>query len=193
MITTVLAGERPLSLRPAAGLAVAATARTGAEAVRAVREHRPDVLVLDLALGVDVAARAGVLVLVFTALTDDASISGALRAGVRGYLPAHALPADVVRAVHVVAAGAAVFGDGVADRIPALLSAPGPFPALDARDREILALAAGGVPDSVIARRLGLAPKTVRNRVSAISVKLGTRGRAEALDLARTAGLVGAS
>jgi DNA-binding NarL/FixJ family response regulator len=41
----------------------------------------------------------------------------------------------------------------------------------------------------VIARRLGIAPKTVRNRVSVISVKLRVRGRAEAITLARTAGL----
>ncbi|MGW5745278.1 LuxR C-terminal-related transcriptional regulator [Amycolatopsis sp. NPDC003861] len=63
------------------------------------------------------------------------------------------------------------------------------MPELSPRDREILAPAAGGVADAVIARRLGIAPETVRNRVSVISVKLGARGRARALTLARTAGL----
>jgi DNA-binding NarL/FixJ family response regulator len=167
---------------------VVATAGTSTEAIEAVRHHHPDVLVLDLALGADVAARVGVPVLAITA-PDDAAIAGALRAGVRGYLPADADPADVVRAVKNLAAGAAVFGDGIADRIPELLLAPAPLPELGPRDREILALAADGVADTAIARRLGIAPKTVRNRVSVISVKLGVRGRAEAITLARTAGL----
>ncbi|MBE8520199.1 response regulator transcription factor [Amycolatopsis sp. H6(2020)] len=162
MTTVVLAGVCP---PVATGITVVAEAGTGAEALDAVRRHRPDVLVLDLALGADVAARAGVPVLVFTE------------------------PADVARAIRNVAAGAVVFGDGLADRIPRLLLSPAPLPDLSPRDREILALAAGGVADAVIARRLGIAPKTVRNRVSVISVKLGTRGRAEAITLARTAGL----
>ncbi|MGV9360337.1 hypothetical protein [Amycolatopsis sp. NPDC003731] len=81
-----------------------ATAATGAEAIEAVLEHRPDVLVLDVAL------------------------TGALRAGVRGYLPAHTGPADVTRAIRNVAAGAVVFGDGLADRIPRLLLSPAPLP-----------------------------------------------------------------
>ena len=186
MTTVVLAGACP---PVATGITVVAEASTGAEAIEAVRRHRPDVLVLDLALGADVAARAGVPVLVFTEPADDAALTGALRAGVRGYLPAHTGPADVARAIRNVAAGAVVFGDGLADRIPRLLLSPAPLPDLSPRDREILALAAGGVADAVIARRLGIAPKTVRNRVSVISVKLGARGRAEAITLARTAGL----
>ncbi|EOD67667.1 helix-turn-helix domain-containing protein, partial [Amycolatopsis vancoresmycina] len=76
-----------------------------------------------------------------------------------------------------------------ADQITRLLLSPSPLPDLSPRDREILALAADGITDAVIARRLGIAPKTVRNRVSVISVKLGTRGRAEAITLARRAGL----
>jgi len=189
--TVVLAGALPLTLRSATtGVTVVAEAGTGPEAVDAVLRHRPDVLVLDLALGVDVVrAVHGTSVLVFTAVDDDVSITGALRAGVRGYLPAHAGPADVGRAVRNVAAGAAVFGDGIAERIRELLLAPAPLPELSPREREILALAAGGAADAVIARRLGIAPKTVRNRVSVISVKLRVRGRAEAITLARTAGL----
>ncbi|MEU5266420.1 response regulator transcription factor [Amycolatopsis sp. NPDC021455] len=185
MTTVVLAGACRVATT---GITVVATAATGAEAIEAVRRHRPDVLVLDLALGTDVAARADVPVLAITA-PDDAAIAGALRAGVRGFLPARADPVDVVRAVRNVAAGAAVFGDGIADRITRLLLSPAPLPDLSPRDREILAMAADGVADSVIARRLGIAPKTVRNRVSVISVKLGAKGRAEALSLARTAGV----
>ncbi|WP_206792435.1 response regulator transcription factor [Amycolatopsis sp. MtRt-6] len=185
MTTVVLAGACP---PVATGITVAAETGTAAETLEAVRRHRPDVLVLDLALGADVAARAEVPVLAITA-PDNAAITGALRAGVRGFLPAGAGPPDVVRAVHNVAAGAVVFGDGIADRITRLLLSPAPLPALSPRDREILALAADGVADAVIARRLGIAPKTVRNRVSVISVKLGARGRAEAITLARTAGL----
>ncbi|MEQ0564707.1 response regulator transcription factor [Amycolatopsis sp. NEAU-NG30] len=188
MTTVVLAGARPLAVRAGlTGVTVAAAVETGA--AEAVRRHRPDVLVLDLALGADVAAQAEAPVLALTAPADDTTIAAALRAGVRGCLPAHAGPADVVRAIRNVAAGAAVFGDGIAERVAALLLAPAPLPELSPREREILALAAGGVADTAIARRLGIAPKTVRNRVSVISVKLGARGRAEAITLARTAGL----
>ncbi|QKV72402.1 response regulator transcription factor [Amycolatopsis sp. Hca4] len=82
-----------------------------------------------LALGAGVAARAGVPVLAIPAL-DDTVIAGALRAGVRGFLPAHPAPADVTRAIRNVAAGAVVFGDGLADRLPRLLQSPAPLPEL---------------------------------------------------------------
>ncbi len=180
MTTVVLADEQPVvrdGLRglfsATAGLTVVAEAATGPEAAEAVLHHRPDVLVLDLTLGADVARQlhAETAVLVFTALEDDASIAMALRAGVRGYLPKRATPADVVRAVRSIAAGAAVFGDGIAGRIPGLLSRP-PSPGLSAREREILALAETGTPVAEIARRLGIAPKTVRNRLSVINARL---------------------
>ena len=203
-LTVVLADEQPLvrdGLRglfsATTGITVVAEAGTDGDAVRAVLGHRPDVLVLDLTLGAAVARTVRTeapetAVLVFTALEDDLSIAAALRGGVQGYLAKRAEPADVVRAVRNVAGGAAVFGAGIANRIPGLLLGPvEPFPltGLGAREREILALAASGIADTAIAHRLGIAPKTVRNQVSLISTKLRVGSRAEAITLARAAGL----
>ena len=168
-----------------------AEASTGRDAAEAVHHHRPDVLVLDLALGADVArqVRAETSVLVFTALEDDASIVSALRAGARGYLLKRADPVDVLRGVRGVAVGTAVFGAGIAGRIAGLLSRPS-LPELSAREREILTLTAAGLSTPQIARQLGLAPKTVRNQVSMILAKLQVPSRAEAVTLAVGAGLV---
>jgi len=170
---------------------VVAEASTGRDAAEAVHHHRPDVLVLDLALGADVArqVRAETSVLVFTALEDDASIVSALRAGARGYLLKRADPVDVLRGVRGVAVGTAVFGAGIAGRIAGLLSRPS-LPELSAREREILTLTAAGLSTPQIARQLGLAPKTVRNQVSMILAKLQVPSRAEAVTLAVGAGLV---
>ena len=180
MTTVVLADEQPVvrdGLRglfaATTGITVLAEAATGRDAAEAVHRHRPDVLVLDLALGADVArqASAETSVLVFTALEDDASIVSALRAGARGYLLKRADPADVLRGVRGVALGTAVFGAGIGGRITGLLSRP-PLPELSEREREILALTEAGLPTPQIARQLGLAPKTVRNRLSVINAKL---------------------
>lgn len=198
MTTVVLADEQPVvrdGLRglfaATTGITVVAEASTGRDATGAVHHHRPDVLVLDLALGADVArqVRAETSVLVFTALEDDASIVSALRAGARGYLLKRADPADVLRAVRGVALGTAVFGAGIAGRIAGLLSQP-PLPELSTREREILTLTAAGLSTPQIARQLGLAPKTVRNQVSMILAKLRVPSRAEAITLAVGAGLV---
>lgn len=198
MTTVVLADEQPVvrdGLRglfaATTGITVVAEAGTGQDAADAVRHHRPDVLVLDLALGADVArqVRDETSVLVFTALEDDASILSALRAGVRGYLLKRADPADVLRGVRGVAVGTAIFGAGIAGRIAGLLSRP-PLPELSAREREILTLTATGLSTPQIARQLGLAPKTVRNQVSMILAKLQVPNRAEAVTLAVGAGLV---
>jgi len=93
------------------------------------------------------------------------------------------------------AAGEAIFGTGVARRALAYLTAPRPdstaFPELTPREREVLGLIAGGLPDAGIARRLGLAPNTVGNHISSIFAKLQVAGRAEAIVRARSAGLGG--
>ena len=93
-----------------------------------------------------------------------------------------------------VAAGDAVYGAGVADRLRRVFvtgpaTAPVPFPQLVERERDVLGLLATGASNGESARRLYLSDKTVRNYVSSIFAKLGVRDRAQAVVRAREAGL----
>lgn len=184
------------------GFTVAGVAADGRAAVREVVTTRPDVAVLDLRMpGLDgVAATAeiarvapDVAVLVLTMLSDDDSVFAAMRAGARGYLVKGAEQDEIARAIRAVSAGEAIFGPAVAQRVIGFLTAPPatdePFPELTRREREILDLLAAGLPNGAIGRRLGLAPKTVANNVSAILTKLQVAGRAAAIVRARDAGL----
>lgn len=180
-----------------------AEASGGAAAITAVDRLVPDVVLMDLRMpgvgGLEATARITaahpeVAVVVLTMDADDDSIFAALRAGARGYLLKEADADDIHRALRGAARGEAVFGPGVAQRVLALFSAAPkgratPFPQLTAREAEVLALLAQGLDNSAIARRLVLSDKTVRNRVSDVLGKLHARSRAEAVALARDAGL----
>jgi DNA-binding NarL/FixJ family response regulator len=117
-----------------------------------------------------------------------------MRAGARGYLLKGAAPDDIVRAITAVAAGEAIFSPALAGRMAHFFTAgragdPHPFPALSARERDILDLIAAGQSNSDIAARLALSEKTVRNNVSAILAKLRVVDRSAAIVQARQAGL----
>ena len=176
---------------------VVGEAGDAAEAVRSAAAHRPDLVVMDLdAAAVREVLRAapGVRVLVFTLAADDDSVYQAIRAGARGYLLKSAQTAEIIRAVRGVAAGEAIFGEGVAHRVTELLTAPAQrtedvFPELTRRERQVLDLIADGRSNSAIARQLHLAPKTVSNHISAIFTKLRAADRAEAIARARDAGI----
>ena len=137
-------------------------------------------------------------VLVLTMYDDDESVFTAMRVGARGYLLKGANQDDIARAIAAVARGDMVFGPAVARRMAAHFAqgaaAPaqqdGPaFAQLTAREREVLDLLARGRSNAQIAAALHLAPKTVRNVVSSVFAKLQVGGRAEAIIVARDAGL----
>ena len=189
-------------LAPVADVEVVGTAGDGREAVAAALELAPDVVVMDLQMpelnGVEAtraltAERPGAGVLVLTMHEDDDSVFAAMRAGARGYVLKGADQAEILRAIRSVAAGEAIFGPGVAERIVGLFSAarrrPEPFPDLTEREREVLELIARGLANAEIARRLSVAPKTVRNHVSNIFNKLQVVDRAQAIVRAREAGM----
>jgi DNA-binding NarL/FixJ family response regulator len=177
-------------------------AGTGREAVRAAVVERPDVLIMDLGMpdmdGFAATAEIGrvapqVAVLVLTMSDDDDTVFAAMRAGARGYLVKGATKEEILRAVTAVAAGEAIFGPGVAQRVLSYFNAPhqqqDPFPQLTPREREVLDLLAGGLSNSAIATQLGLSSKTVNNNTSSIFTKLAVAGRTEAIIRARDAGL----
>jgi DNA-binding NarL/FixJ family response regulator len=186
-------------------LVVVAAVADGEAAVAETLRTEADVVLMDLRMpgvgGVEetsriTAARPETGVIVLTMSDDDDSVFAALRAGARGYLLKEAAAEDILRAVRAVAAGEAVFGPRIADRVIAFFSAAGlrgapaaPFPQLTDREREVLDLVARGCDNATIARRLFLSDKTVRNHVSSCLTKLQVASRAEAVAAARDAGL----
>ncbi|MCM0676584.1 response regulator transcription factor [Micromonospora phytophila] len=188
LIRTALAAL--LDLEP--DLEVVAQAADGPTAVTAALAHRPDVVVVDLAMpgsdGFQVAAglaRAlpSCAVVILTGQGRPAHLARALTAGARGFLPKGApggALADVIRRVH--AGGRYVDPALAAD---ALTIPPCP---LTPRELETLRLAEDGSPVALIARRAHLSSGTVRNYLAAAVQKLGAGSRAEAARTARDNG-----
>lgn len=175
---------------------------TGTDAVATAAATRPDVVVMDLHLpdinGVEATRRIiggdpAVRVLVLTMFDDNDSVFAAMRAGARGYLLKGAGPEEIVRAVHAVGRGEAIFGQDIAAKMMSFFAGapqrPTAFPELTARELEILELIARGENNPSITRILGVSPKTVRNHVSNIFSKLQVVDRAQAIVRAREAGL----
>ena len=175
---------------------VAGTAGTAEEALAILSETMPDVVLMDINLpgasGVEATRRASQIapataVLVVSMVDDDDSVFAALAAGARGYVLKGASAAEITAALRTVAAGGAVFGAGIANRMlgrmPAQLSGPKHLPQhedLTAREREVLDLLAEGASNRQIARSLGVSLKTVQNHVSRILDKLQAADRTQA-------------
>jgi len=190
-------------LEPHPDIEVVGRAADGAEAVALAASVQPDVVVMDIQMpnlnGIEatrqiVASQPGVGILVFTMGEDDGTLLSAMRAGARGYLVKGASQDEVTRAITAVHAGGVVFGASLASRIGELLAPSAAreatqFPMLTEREREVLDLIAAGRSNGQIASELFLAPKTVRNNVSAILSKLQATDRAEVIIRARDAGL----
>jgi two-component system, NarL family, response regulator DesR len=178
-------------LRLEPDLEVVATATDGHAALAAVLEHRPDVLVTDVEMpgmtGLDVAAelrRDGppTRIVIVTTFGRSGYLRRAMDSGVSGYVlkdaPIDQL-VDVVRRVHA--------GERVVDPQLAMAAWDAADPMTD-RERDVLRLAADGLPNGDIAARLHLAEGTVRNYLSTAISKLGVRNRIEAARLARDRG-----
>jgi len=177
-----------------------------AGALAAVRELAPDLVLMDVNLpdgsGIEATrtlrqTAPAVRVLVMTMSSDDEAVVAAMRAGARGYVVKGVSRDELLSAVRAAAAGAAVFGPGVAERLGSWFSSLGTlpgravFPQLTEREREVLDLLARGHDNRRIARELFLSDKTVRNHVSNVLTKLEVTDRSAAVVRARNAGLGG--
>jgi two-component system, NarL family, response regulator DesR len=197
-IRVVLAEDQGMVLGALAALleiendiVVAAQARNGKEALGAVAEQKPDVLITDIEMpemsGLEVAAelkrlRSTTRTIILTTFARAGYLRRALDAGAAGYLlkdkPAKEL-ADAVRRVHM--------GLRVID--PELVAeAWGEPDPLTDRERQVVRLAGEGVAGSEIAEKLGLSEGTVRNYLSEAMSKLGANNRVEAARIARAKG-----
>ncbi|MBF9134326.1 response regulator transcription factor [Plantactinospora sp. S1510] len=162
------------------------------ELVAVARARRPDVVVVDLELpGADMlavvarlaeAAPGSAVLALSTQLTPEA-LQRAIRAGARGFVDKNLPPAELARLVRAVAAGERVF-----DPVAAVAALNPPESPLTDRELEVLRIVAEGLPLKEIARRLFLAHGTVRNHLSVILRKTGTRNRLEAVRRAQRAG-----
>lgn len=209
VVRVLLADDHPIyrmglrALLDLEGIEVVGEAQTGQEAVAEAATLRPDVVVMDVRMpllnGIDatkriVAASPEVAVLVLTNSDDDGSILDAMLAGARGYVLKDAGKDAIIRAIHDVARGGVILGASIAGRLPRLLAKRAedptlPFDDLTRRELEVLELMARGLNNGAIATRLGVGDKRVRNCVTDIYNKLGVSDRAQAIILAREAGL----
>jgi DNA-binding NarL/FixJ family response regulator len=181
----------------------------GTAGVQAARRLRPDVVLMDIRMGdVDgieatrriVAADVG-RVVVLTTFDLDEYVYGALRAGASGFLLKDTRPVDLIEAVRVVARGDALLAPGVTRRLLARFAQDhGPVPGdgllaviaadLTEREREVLALLAGGRSNLEIADVLILSEATIKTHVSNVLRKLDLRDRVQAVTWAYEHGLV---
>jgi DNA-binding NarL/FixJ family response regulator len=177
-------------------------ATDGDEAVDLARELQPDVVLMDLRMnqmsGTEATRRIvaecpRTKVLILTMSDDDESIFAAVRAGASGYLLKGVGEAEVSAAISAVGRGEALFGAGVSERLLDHMAGRHlvrrTFAELSPREEQILDLLASGLGNVAIASRLSVAPKTVRNSVSTILSKIGADDRADAVRVAREAGL----
>lgn len=201
----VVRGGLVALLRTLPGIDVIGEVADGEAAVRESVLTRPDLVLMDVRMpgldGVEAtrrirAAAPSTRVLILTMYDDDATVMTAMQAGAQGYLLKEAEQEDIVRAIHAVMAGEAIFGPGIAERVLGYFADPPgatrtayPFPELTEREREILGLLARGRRTGEIAGELHLSPKTVANNLTGIFAKLQVAGRAEAIIRAHEHGL----
>jgi DNA-binding NarL/FixJ family response regulator len=212
-ITIVLAEDQrvvrdglAMLLRHVPGMELVASVADGAAAVDAVRDHRPDVVLMDLRMpGMDGTEATRVIrdrwpstqVVVLTTYADDDSIFPALRAGARGYLTKDVGAEQITQAISAAAHGEAVLEPSVTARVldslgglPVPAERDGPLPGgLTRREAEVLGLIARGLSNLEIAETLVISEATVKTHVNRLLAKLGVRDRAQAVSYAYRVGL----
>jgi len=218
MIRVLLVDDDPLVraglqmiLSSAEDLEVVGEAGDGAEAVEAVRAHRPDVVLMDIRMpivdGLTATASLTSLphpprVVVLTTFGLDEYLFRALEAGAGGFLLKDTPPRDLIAAVRAVASGDAMLSPSVtrtligrfatsreSGRRQAALARLEP---LTEREREVLVAVGRGLSNAEIGRELYLSEATVKTHVSRLLLKLGCANRVQVAILAHDAGLLDA-
>ncbi len=182
----------------AEGCVVRGSAADLAAGRRLVRDHEPDVVVIDVGLGAEsgieltrelLAERPTRRIVLYTGSTDVELLLDGLDSGARGYALKEGAPSELMEAIQEVAAG----GTYVDPRLrPALLSqrATQRTASLSAREREVIQLLADGLTGEEVADRLVLSTETVKTHIRNAMTKLEARNRVHAIALALHAGLI---
>ena len=178
-------------------------ARNGEEAIELAAALQPDVILMDLRMpginGIEATRRIHrtsphISILVLTVFEDDTSVFPAIRAGAQGYLLKNTEQDELLRAIHTVASGGAIFSPGIAQKVLGYLHTPPNtsndiFDELTTREREILELIAHGKTNAEIATILNLSAKTVSNYISNVLLKVHATDRAKLMLMALEAGM----
>jgi DNA-binding NarL/FixJ family response regulator len=191
------------------GMTVAGEAADGLAAVEVARRERPDVVLMDVRMpGIDgIEATRRIVadpslettrVIVLTTFELDEYVFDALRHGASGFLIKDTKPAELLRAIRLVADGEALLSPSVTRRVvrefatrPSRVVKPHPqLDTLTDREREIVALVGEGLNNDEIAERLVVSPATARTHVSRAMIKLSARDRAQLVVFAYQSGLV---
>ena len=182
----------------------------GLEALEAVRELRPDVVLMDIRMpnldGLEATRRIldadgdGPRVLMLTTFDLDEYVYEALRAGASGFMLKDTPPEQLVAAIHVIASGDALLSPAITKRVieefisrpPSTISPERPpkLSELTARELEVLGFMARGLSNAEIARDLFVSETTVKTHVARILMKLDLRDRVQAVVFAYESGLV---
>jgi DNA-binding NarL/FixJ family response regulator len=207
------------------GFTVVGEAGNGAEAVEAARRTKPDVILMDVRMpvmnGIEATRRitesTDVRALILTTFDLDEYVFAALRAGASGFLLKDTLPADLLTAIRVVAAGDALLAPSVTRRLIGEFARTGPTtgpiarpiagptqadgdsqPSLTSgklqrvltdRELEVLKMVARGMSNAEIAEELTISPATAKTHVAHLLTKLDARDRIQLVIIAYQSGL----
>jgi DNA-binding NarL/FixJ family response regulator len=177
---------------------VVAAAADGDQAVELAREHRPDVVLMDLRMpGMDgseatrrlLESEPAMNVVILTSFSERDEILGALDAGAIGYLLKDAEPDELIRGVRAAAQGDSPLDPKAARTLIGSRNAVQSHPLTD-REQEVLQLVARGLPNKLIARELGISEKTVKAHLTTVFQRIGVTDRVQAAMWARDHKLV---
>lgn len=179
-------------------IAVVGEASSGEEALAAVDELAPDVVLCDLRLGngidgIEVTKRINALpqkpaVLILTTFDNDSEIIAALNAGAAGYLLKDINPEDISAAIEKASRGETYLPPEISSKVIAAMRNPGPK--LTRRERDVVKLLATGASNAQIAQELFVTEATVKSHLVNVFTKLGVDSRSRAIRVAEDQGLV---
>ena len=189
------------------GVVIAGEASTGSEALRLVRETAPDVVVMDLNMpgmsGVDATRHISrdaplTRVIVLTISDQEQDVMDAILAGACGYLLKDASVQELMRGLDAAAVGESLISSHIAGKVLQHVRATTAAPEaaatiraeLSEREIDVLKLIANGKDNAMIAGELHISPKTVKNHISNILMKLQMENRIQAAVYAVRSGIV---